>query len=523
MKKILCPVLICLIVPFVSVQRVFAEPQNPDLPFTDVVIDQLVDITSSVSTSWLKTIAETKLVFDEVLIETTQGQFTTLYPSSNTLMITGTYHDNTITGLQQCSSSSYNYSTQNHTVDGVVVVETEFGTGLQHSSQNIFLAAALDVSTNIGASETVTTNSFTNTTEACALMGMNTGDKGVDGTTLLQLGYEQHTVTYNDGTSAGHTATVYVPGNESINLSIDASYINNLVNNIVINFIQDAVWFYHKEYSLYLTANQGYYVPEYGVINSLSYFNNIFDPSVVNTSNITAVFDPDLSYSGVTASYNSIFSYHTGTVGNTSNVYDRNYFKLSWQGTDEPYWKFTEPRQSISLSLNNAFLDSIYVRTDEDALSRQLYTISSSDVSEDSSLIQGNKLSIYSGFGDYHFYKLQDSGRLGLFNQLGTFLNNWFTRIKGSIDSISGNSDIVQEIENDYNIDFDTSIENYIQNIQNTSQNIDLTAPENNLPSDLHLNNFAPIVSETIKVFTDNNLWIIIFVPIIVALLGMIL
>ena len=99
MKKILCSALICLLVPFVSVQRIFADSQNPDLPFTDVVIDQLVDITSSVSTSWLRTIAETKLVFDEVLIETAQGQFTTLYPSSNTLMITGLYHDNTITGL----------------------------------------------------------------------------------------------------------------------------------------------------------------------------------------------------------------------------------------------------------------------------------------------------------------------------------------------------------------------------------------------------------------------------------------
>ena len=521
MKKFLCTALICILIPFISVQRIFADEENPDLPFTDVIVDQLVNITSSVDSTWLNMLTEKKTVIDEVIVEQSQGQFTTLRPSSNNLYITGTYHDNTITGVTQCTSSSYNYSSQNHTIDGVAVVEIDFGTGLNHNSSNMILNAALDVGTNVGASETVTTNSFTNTSEACALMGMNAGDKGVDGTTLIQLGYEQHTVTYNDGTSAGHTATVYVPGNESISLGIDASYINNLVNNIVINFINSAIYIYHNDYSLYLQARSGHYIPSFGQLKSRSYIGNFFSP--LDFDDFEASFDPYLSGEGVTASYNDTFDYNT--FSSQDGAYYANQVTLTWQGNDNPYWYFTGTNKTVHYEdLVNDYVNSnIETNIQSQCLTQNWGIVSSSMVEDYPDLTVGYRYGRNATFYNYSFYKLQDSGRLGLFNQLGNFLNNWFGRIKQSIDSISGNSDIVQEIENDYNIDFDTDIDTYITNIQTTSQNIDLTAPQNNLPSGNHLSEFAPIVSETIKVFTDNNIWIFIFVPIVIAILGLIL
>lgn len=525
MKKFICTALILILIPFISVQRVFADESNPDLPFTDVVIDQLVDITSSVNRNWIKVVTEQKMVYDEVLIETTQGQFATLTPNGNHIIFTGSYYDNSIVGLTGCNSSSYHYNTGTTTVDSTINIEPGlygyFDSPVPGQDGIIY---NFGISVNAGSSGTTstTTSGFDNTTEACRIIGMDTGDGSVDGTVLLEMGYEKQTITYNDGSTHGHTATVYVPGDESISLSIDGSYISSIINNIVINFIQDAVWFYHKEYSIYLSANQGYYVPEYGLIKSYSYFNNIFNVNP-NPANVTAQFDPSISAPGVTAGYNKIFNYHTGSVANQSNVYDKNDVTLSWQGTCAPYWKFVEPRQSIALSLNNPYIDTINATSNSSGLSLELYTIQSSDVSNYPDFTSGYKMPTNSGFSEYHFYKLQDSGRLGLFNQLGTFLDNWLTRIKSSIDSISGNSDIVQEIENDYNIDFDTSINNYIQNIQNTSQNIDLTAPQNNLPTNNHLSDFAPIVSETLKVFTDNNIWIFIFIPILIGILGLIL
>lgn len=532
MKKILCTVLISLLIPFVSVQRIFAEDENSDLPFTDVVIDQLVDVSSSVSNSWFKIITKSQYVTDSILVNTVQGDYALLRPYTNHVYFTGSYYDNSIVGLTACNSSSYHYSTGTQTVDSTINIEPglygSFNAPSAGSGDGIIYNFGISVNAGNSGTTSTTTSGFDNTTEACRLIGMDQGDGSVDGTTLIELGYEKMDIHYNDGSSRGHNATVYVPGNEDISFEFDQAELINFIDNLVVNFIQNAIYVYHKDYSMYLEAMPGYYVPEYGDLRSRSFIAQIFSKSTdLDDLEVNYTFDPEMSSSGVTVTYRDEFSYNTFTNQEVGQYY-ANSTRFTWQGTDSPMWYFKGKTKTVAYDLQDPdlgdYLDDNYeILQFSNILTQSWGTVSSNNISENSNLTLGVSYGWGPTFYQYHFYKLQDSGRLGLFNQLGTFLNNWFNRIKGSIDSISGNEDVVQQIENDYNIDFDTSINNYIQNIQNTSQQIDLTAPSVNLPNDNPLPQMAPIVSETIKVFTDNDLWLLIFVPILMGILGLIL
>lgn len=111
-------------------------------------------------------------------------------------------------------------------------------------------------------------------------------------------------------------------------------------------------------------------------------------------------------------------------------------------------------------------------------------------------------------------------------NSLIKFLTTQFNRVVNAIKNIRNNSEgdqIVYDIENKYDIDAETDIDNYIQNVFDAKDDIDLTLPEFNLPSGVNLNIFSDLPLETLKLFIDNDLGVFIFLPLIIAFLGLIL
>ena len=109
-------------------------------------------------------------------------------------------------------------------------------------------------------------------------------------------------------------------------------------------------------------------------------------------------------------------------------------------------------------------------------------------------------------------------------NNLIKFLTTQFNRVVNTIKNIkNGDDEVTQNITNKYDVDIDNSLELYIDDLIDADNDIDLTAPNMNLPSGDGLNLLSDIPLETIKLFTDNNLGVFIFVPLIIALVGLVL
>lgn len=507
--------------------QVFAD-SDTFTNFTDTDPDSLVDITSSYNLSDIYYTVKKEAVIDSAISYAYQMDFGVA--GSHTIGLTGTYYDNTITGLQACNSSSYSYSGSSHTIDGYAIVQPAIYGSLNHSSQNMALNIALDVEAYNGASESITTNTFENSTQACSLLGMNTGDGSIDGTVLLEAGYQQKTITYNDGSTYGHTATFYVPGTEDINLDFDGlvETLEDLYASILNNLRVD----YHYEYDIWLYSRSKV-MPSYGFIHTKSWLPLMLDTRIFGLEN--GFTDYRLYIDNLE---NTSASYYTDFVTNSyQNTYQYSGTTLRWSGTDNPHWRFRTDYFKNENFLNNlgklAFNDIISGSSDKDKsgylnanIQTQAVTQSILDYNPNLGLTLGYSIPYnFSGIDDYKFYKFQNASRLSLFNQLGSFLQTQFNRLKSSIESISGSgdSDLIVDIENDYDIDYKTNIKNYISNVHNRDADIDLNSPEFTLPDSSALQLISDVPSRTLKIFTDNKLGYMIFLPIIIAIVGKIL
>lgn len=117
-------------------------------------------------------------------------------------------------------------------------------------------------------------------------------------------------------------------------------------------------------------------------------------------------------------------------------------------------------------------------------------------------------------------------------NVMIKFLTKQFNRVVEEIKKIKidinnnygdGDTTITNDIENKYDIDASTDIDNYIQNLHDADNNIDLNLPEFSLPDPEALSLLSDIPARTIKIFTDNRLGFMIFLPIIIAIIGLVL
>lgn len=527
MKRFGSVFFISLIIINLMTNQIFAD-SDTFTNFTDVDPDSLINITSAYSLSDIWYTVKKEAVIDSAVSYAYQINFDV--SGNHTIALTGSYYDNTIMAMQGCSSSSYNYNTSSHTIDGVVTVEPAVYGSLTHSSQNMFLNFGIAVESTASAGETITTNSFQNTTQACSLLGMNEGDSAIDGATLLQAGYQQKTITYNDGSLNGHTATFYVPGNEEIDLDFDglvetlADMYASVLNSLRID--------YHYEYDIWLWSRTKVF-PEYGYIHSKSWLPLMLDTRLLSENNGFNNYKVYLDNL-----YNTSVDYYTDFV---TNDYDSSYpfsgTTLRWQGTESPHWIFRS-----DYFKNEGYVDSINKLTFNDVISGQndkdrsnylssnvqyaTVTQSIIDANPNLGLTIGYRIPYnFSGIDDYKFYKHQDTSRLNLFNQLGSFLQSQFNRLKTAIDNISGSgdSDIAIDLENDYNVDLSTDIKQYITNVHDRDSDIDLTSPEFTLPDPSALQLISDIPSRTIGIFTSNNLGFMIFLPIIIAIVGKIL
>lgn len=512
--------------------------------FTDINQDQLIDITSQYASNELLFGIDRRLVIDQASSYETQTVFDVA--GSHTIGFTGSYYDNTITGLSACNSSTYHFSTNNQTVDSVLVVEPAIYGSLNHSSHNMVLNFGIDVNSAYSGSVSTSTSAFDNTTQACSLIGMNEGDGAIDGTTLLQAGYEKKTITYNDGSTYGHAATFYVPGSESINFSTDD--LQGLIDAIFTHVINGLTIDYHYQYDFYLTGspNIAHAMPEYGILESRVYLPLMFGYTSWLTDEDPTKWLTDYTvYPDQTTSDHTYFTYRPNfNLSLTDDVYTGNYSRFYWSGTDNPHWYFrskqfrdvsqlTSGQQGASVerpvigdgSTYNSLNAGWNFGTQYFGLGEQLYTVRSSDIETHPNLTTGAKLPVGIGFYNIKYYKVQDTSRLNLFNQLGSFLNDKFNQLKNAITGInpSGSTDITNDIENNYNIDTDIEINNYLDNLVDRDEDIDLTSPEFTLPDPSSLQLISDIPSRTISIFTDNNLGFMLLLPIIVAIIGLVL
>lgn len=107
-------------------------------------------------------------------------------------------------------------------------------------------------------------------------------------------------------------------------------------------------------------------------------------------------------------------------------------------------------------------------------------------------------------------------------NSLIKFLTTQFNRVVNAIKNIRSGDDVTY-LENEYDVDIDMDINNFVENLKNADNDINLQSPEFNLPSGDGLSLLSDIPLETIKIFTDNNLGVFIFLPLVIAILGMVL
>lgn len=110
-------------------------------------------------------------------------------------------------------------------------------------------------------------------------------------------------------------------------------------------------------------------------------------------------------------------------------------------------------------------------------------------------------------------------------NNLIKFLTTQFNRVINAIRNINGGDDnsITNNLENNYDIDTETDINNYIQNVKDRSDDVDLNSPEFNLDPDNKVSLFAELPEATLGIFIQNNLGIFIFLPILIGILGLVL
>ena len=473
-------------------------------------------------------------VIDFIQIYSDQFQVNESFNGDTHVSILGTYYDNTITGLTGCNSSSYNYTTSSSSTTNVVTIQPaiygSFDSNIGNEEGIIF---DFGISLNGGSTTQVTTsaNGFSNTTEACRLIGMNDGDSSIDGTTLLAAGYTKKTVTYNDGSNNGHTATFYVPGDEEIDLSMDMSFLEDLLDALVINVVNQTRIYQHDEFILRFHGKDGYLLPEYGHIHSDAFIGTLFSHLDLNSSNPFTYKTGQKFYSvyqeDTYVSFNPIFSYHS-----TNNIYDRNYVDLYWQNTRNPIWVFkTDPVQGSTIgSGSNETLRPYYYYSNDYggyiSSTAEAYTVQSSDVLLNSSLEVGKVM--YVGLKSVDLYNYKNNSILNRFNQLGSFLNSWFNRIYQSIGNITGgneSNEIINNVVNDYDISVETDFNGLLQNVQNKREDIDLTLPEFNIPSsDLNgVQSLAQPLSDVFDIYIDNGLGIMVFIPVLLLVLRLIL
>ena len=544
MKYLVKILTVLLIIDFTCV-RVFASGDDTFTDFTDVDADTLVDITSDYGQYDLLFGIERKLVIDSASSIALQEDWQVGH-GNHSLSFSGSYYDNSIVSLSGCTESGFNY-TQSQS-GSVTVVEIDPGVYIStnHSSNGLVLNYGIDVNYQNISSSNIQSSSISSSNSACRLVGMEDGDGAIDGTTLLAAGYEKITKTYNDGTLNGHTATFYVPGDEQLNFSTDD--LDDLLSDIVTTTLNDLTMDYHYQYDYYLTGSpdMNMPVPEYGLLESRVYLPLMWGYTRFLTDTSGTWLEDFYMYHDQNTNNHTYVefnpSFRSGsTVENNQTVYNRNYSRFYWSGTDNPHWYFRSKQLRYSASLsdvngvttgNNIYDEGVFLYTPTQGndlssnyfgLSEQLYTVTSSVAENYEDLTAGYKLPVGIGFNNIKYYKVVDSGRLGLFNQLGSFLQRQFNRISDLISNIDGGGDTINDFETNYNIDIDTDLNNYVENIFDAKDDIDLTLPEYNIPSNNNIGLLSDIPLETIKLFTDNHIGYFIFLPLIIGLIGMFL
>lgn len=522
MKKFLSALLTVLVVLNFGIVEVFADEEtDPFTPFTDVDPDNLVDISSNYSIGDFKFHIVKSIVIDSAENTETQLKYDIL--GNQSISFTGSYYDNTIMGLNSCSSSSYQQTYQHvddvenvtihpYIVGGVDILGLSLNYGIEVNDENF-------------GDVTTTSNTVTNTTEACKIIGYEQNDSALDGQKLLSMGYEKKTVTsYYDGHE--YTATFYVPGSESLNLH--SSDLQTFIENMVASVMSSLIVDYHYEYDLSIYTS-GKAMPSYGKISTSLWIPYFLDAGFYgNTANAFTKYRLDWIY-GNSVQFNGNGSFYNHV---TDGIYDMNYSDFVWSGTTDPHYKFASPeirwvsQNAVNGSISSSpFLSDLFSSSASSFNTTYSYqTVTESMVSNNNVLTAGNKIG-YRGADSFKAYKLQDAGRLSLFNQLGSFLNDKFNQLKSAITGIdpSGSIDITQDIENNYNIDTDIEINNYLDNMTDRDNDIDLTLPEFNLPDKNAFNLLSDIPMRTIKIFTDNNLGYMIYAPLILAVICLIL
>lgn len=151
-----------------------------------------------------------------------------------------------------------------------------------------------------------------------------------------------------------------------------------------------------------------------------------------------------------------------------------------------------------------------------------------------------NKWVNYKGFSVYlnnfDYQEAQDFTIYSVTDQF-SFLQ-WFqqelNRIIESINSMNPNYTInvtnegdttENNIANNYEVNTETNLEFYVDDLIDVNSQIDLQAPDLTINEDHQngINALAPLIPETIKVFTDNGIGYMIYLPLIIAILGVIL
>lgn len=482
-----------------------------------------------------------RLVIDNLEWESDQGVFRS--NSDREFHFAGYYYDNSIYGITACNSTTTSHTSSSiqqvssdtifvnldYTGEFNVIPDTYFGLSLGNE-------AGL-VSQMSGVS---TSSTFQNTSEACQIMGTNPGDSTLDGSMLYDLGY---TAIGLESDIEGVEATIFVPGQEALSFSSsDLGMIFEGVKQIMTNVYH---YTYHYEYDVYLFGSYNSRLPEFGKLETkLSMYQLLNYGNWIDYSNSDF---KDFMYERYTvlpgsSGVDSIgqFRYWITNIEG-DDYYNGNYTNLYWSGTDMPEWHFKTQEYRGNFSNRSEYVGSFNVggMFYSDVSTNHINNYYLDTLENDSSIVitpamAANNINFTAGVNmfvnafKFTFYKENNNSLLNRFNQLGSFLNGWFNRIYNSISNITGGSesnDITQNITNDYNIDVDTDINNVITNIQDRDGDINLQSPDfqisNNDITGLQL--LSDIPSETIKVFTDNHIAILIFIPIIFGILRLIL
>lgn len=444
---------------------------------------------------------------------------TTQYTGDMAAYFTGTFSNGEFLALQSCTETSYTDSTN-------ITGPTEEITVNPHILVDLNIPG-VDLNYGINVTDTTTSgttgqySSRTNTYQACSLMGWNKDDGQMDVTGLLELGYTPKTVNYGED----YEATVYLPPDSNLTFEADMEVIDNILEGIYLQVTNNSVFHYHDEYSIQLHGKDGYLLPEYGSLYSKAFIGNIFD---WNTSSLFLFDSLDdifqlIPSNNTFASFNSQFSRVL-----SNNAYDKNFFNLYWNETRTPEWHFKTEEKTQTYTGFTQWLTPSRV-TDSYGSTFGIgdsLTISSEQAAE-FNLVAGSL--VYLQPSEIKFYRYNNNSILNRFNQLGSFLQSWFTRIYNSIGNITGgneSNEIINNVVTDYDIDVETNFNGLLTNVKDKEQQIDLTLPEYNIPqSDLNgINSLAGSFKGLYQeVFIDNGLGILVLIPILLLVLRLIL